>query len=778
MKKCFLIVKSNFRKTKGQNIAIFSLLLLASIMLNLWLMLAFDYKANFNRQHELLNAEDVTFVVSEKRSEVEKTIKNTLDNDKRTKEYSLNDSLLVVGMLPYNDGEVNSKLIFLDKETALSKEVGKIEMIEDSSYTSGIYLPMIYKTGSVKIGETITISLFGKEFKYTVCGFFNSIMAGSHNCGLIELVLSQDAYLELQESSYVMPSTICSIRINDKKDCENYEAMLNSHINAKFPSAIIASNSYNLVVSSRYISQMICASIISAMVFLVLIIVLVVISSNIVNYIKENMKKIGILKAIGYTSNNLRLSLIIQFLSISVLVTIIGIIGSYVIFPFVNQMMIEQTGIPYHMHFLFLPTILTILLINGIIILTVFASTSRIKTIEPIIALREGLKTHNFKKNYIPLEKAKTPLNLSLALKTTITNVKQNITICITMLVLSLIVVFTGMMYKNMIEDYTPFINLIAGEMADSCISIKQEEETKFIEEMNKDDRVDKIYLYHSEYIHHEEKTELMANICDDFSKVNNKDVCYEGRFPKYDNEIAIAKKYAKIQNLKIGDEITINAKGKNAKYIITGYTQITNNLGKDCLLTKKGFEKLGEIENPSYYINLKDGVNIKNFNDEIEKKYAVNLCIDIDEVITGSIKVYISLMKVIVCAIIIISLAIITFVTYLLVRTLISNKKKEYGILKSLGFTTKQLIVQTALSFMPVVIISTIIGTILGCIIMNPFVSLFMSNIGIVKCTFQVPLVMISFASIILIIITFGITCLLSIRIRKISCKELLVGE
>ena len=59
------------------------------------------------------------------------------------------------------------------------------------------------------------------------------------------------------------------------------------------------------------------------------------------------------------------------------------------------------------------------------------------------------------------------------------------------------------------------------------------------------DSRVEKVYLNHSLYISHIGGAELMATLCEDFSKVNNQSTVFEGRFPKYDNEIALAGKYA-----------------------------------------------------------------------------------------------------------------------------------------------------------------------------------------------------------------------------------------
>ena len=129
-----------------------------------------------------------------------------------------------------------------------------------------------------------------------------------------------------------------------------------------------------------------------------------------------------------------------------------------------------------------------------------------------------------------------------------------------------------------------------------------------------------------------------------------------------------------------------------------------------------------------------------------------------------------------IVFAVLVLSVVVITFVLYLLVRTIVSNKKRDYGILKALGFTTGQLILQTALSFMPAVILSTVIGVIVNSFIINPLAALFLKDIGIVKCTFTVGYNVM--AGVGMILAAFGITCLLSVKIKKITPRALLAGE
>lgn len=780
MRKSFLIARSNIRKTKGQAAAILILMLLAACMLNFWLMLSMDYKANFERYHDELNAEHVTLSVDGSTDELHRFLSQTLGSDNRTADYRLDSCMHMTCTFPYNGGEVNDWCVFLEKQTALTRSIGKIEIVEEGNFTSGIYLPMLYKTDGIEIGKSLEISIGGHKETYNVCGFFNSVMMGSHNCALVEIILTGDKYAELQNSGYAQQATLCSVRLTDKAESLKYEASLKSAISENYPNINMVSNCYGFVSVSRYISQMVCSGIMAAMAFFILLIVLVVIVSNIINYIQVNMKNLGALKSVGYTSGQLIQALLLQFLGLTFMAAVVGIGLSYLLFPAVNAMMIAQTGIPYAMHFLPVPSALTLAVLGGAVALSVLFASRRIKRIEPSVALRSGIQTHNFKHNHIPLEKTKASLNLALTLKTTFLSAKHNITVCVTMFVLSLVVVFSGLMIENVIADMTPFLNLVVGQTADSRISIQGNAERDFIAKIQDDSRVENAYLYTSLNISHTGGAELMAGICEDFGKVNNQHVVFEGRFPKYDNEIAIAAKYADENGLKIGDEIDMSVNGKQEKYLICGFTQISDYLGKDCLLTRAGYERLGTLTNPSYHINLTSETDIDAFNLEMEEIFgdSVNSTMNFLAAIEGVADVYVTLMRVIVIAILVLSVGVIVFVLYLLVRTMVNNKLCDYGIMKALGFTTKQLILQTALSFMPATIVSAAAGLTLSSIIINPLTALFLNGIGIVKCTFAIPVGFIVIGGIGLVLCAFVTVCLLSLKIRKISPRALLTGE
>ncbi|MDE7161680.1 MAG: hypothetical protein K2N65_02850, partial [Anaeroplasmataceae bacterium] len=284
MRKLFLIACSNMRKAKGQTIAIIVLILIAALMLNLWLMLSMDYKANFDRYHDKLNAEHVTFAVDDVDGTVYEFLSQTLGNDSKVKEYRLDSCMFMIGTFHYNGGMMNTDFVFMDKQTAVSRTIGKSEIIEDSDLQSGIYLPMLYKSNDYTVGKTIEISIGSHPVTYTICGFFNSVMLGSHNCTLTQILLTADKYAELEELNYAPKTTLCSVRLNDKSANLNFEATLKSTVSEYFPNTRMIGSCYDSVAQARYISQMICSAIMGAMAFIVLLIALVVIISNIINY--------------------------------------------------------------------------------------------------------------------------------------------------------------------------------------------------------------------------------------------------------------------------------------------------------------------------------------------------------------------------------------------------------------------------------------------------------------------------------------------------------------
>lgn len=781
MGKYMMLAANNIRKRKKQTIVIFILIIAAACMMNLWLMLSGDYKANFDRQHDRLHAEHVTLMFNSDDDQIREFTKNALKQNQQIDEYRLDDVLFTYGDFKYNGGSVSMNILFMKEETAFQRNIGQSEVIEKASAEKGVYLPILYGNDeNLKLGNDFHMTVSDQELSFPIIGYTNNIMNGSNNCLLMILPVDETLYQELSENPLMTKSTFVSVRSIDKQYAEALEASLNDSLTAEYPQLTVFGNYYQMVSSSRYISQMVCAAVLSAMAFIVLLIVMFVIVANIITDIQENMTALGILKAIGYQSKQIIFVYLLQLTFIAVSAGLIGASLTYCLFPIVNDMMVSQTGIPYYIHFLPIPFIITIVFITSVILAAVYVSVHKIKRLDPILSLRQGIHIHNFRKNYFPFTKTKLSLLSALSLKTAATQTKQNIIVCITTFMLTLVIAFSVVMSANIIFDQQPFIDMVVGESADACIGIDAIKEKELNTFLAQDSRVEKSYLFYTTTLRHESGLSLMVTVSDDFNDLNNQSVCVEGRLPHYENETAVAIKYAQEHQIDIGDEITYSMNGKQADFIVSGYTQLSNNLGKDCFLTRQGYERMGKLTQSNYYLNVKDDVNIEAFLEDVRDTFHehVKATVDIQAVIEATGDVYIALMTLIVLMVALLSILIVVLVLYLLVRTLLNQKQYDYGIMKALGFTTRQLVIQTAMSFMPVVIISTIIGSVVNSCLINPLASLFLSNIGIVKCMFAIPYDLITLFAVVLVVLTFIVICIMSLRIKHITPKALLSGE
>ena len=534
----------------------------------------------------------------------------------------------------------------------------------------------------------------------------------------------------------------------------------------------------NTTIESRTFLSMIFFASFLMTVIIIIGIVMLMIFNNISNYIKENMKNLGALKAMGYTTKDLKKSLLLQFGILTIIGLGLGIICGYLFMPIITNMLIAQSGIPYNLKFNIASTLITIIAISLFVLFIVMISIRKIKKIEPIIALRDGVENHNFKKNHIQLDKSKLSINASLSLKNMFKNIKQNIISFITIIFLSFLMVSAVTMYQNFSRE--PKLSLLTFEIADGIVEVDNDIKEEFVNDLNNDKDI-KNFKYLTGYMMHDKDfSPFVVYILEDANKINNKDNCYKGRYPKHDNEIAISGKYAKENGYNIGDEIEYQVGNKKYSYLITGFIQTTNNSGREAILSYDGAKQLINIDelNPVYYFD--SNVKASEIIDKYNAKYGdkIMATIDFQELIKSQISTFVGIANLMVIVISIISGCIIVLVLYLLMKSMIYDRRYEYGILKALGYKTKDLIIQNVLAFMPIIIIATLIGTIISYFITNPYIGFNMRSFGIMKCTMVIPMDLSIISALFIIGISVISTIIMSLKIRKIEPYSLLIGE
>ena len=340
--------------------------------------------------------------------------------------------------------------------------------------------------------------------------------------------------------------------------------------------------------------------------------------------------------------------------------------------------------------------------------------------------------------------------------------------------------VISLLMFENF--NRTPKLDMLSFEICGGVVTADYEAKEEVLEYLEDRDDISNVRNIMNTYLYVGKEDKLWAYIMDQPSKLKNQNVIYDGRFPEYDNEIAVSGKFAKEYGYAIGDEIKLEYGDEKYTYLITGLLQTTNNDGKEALLSIKAAEHLIEFTYApaAYNFDCDDKEVVQKVLDDCSEEFGDHIVgtVNFWEVIEGSMTTFKSiaaLMMYLVCAI---SAAVILLVLFLLIKSFLYSKRRDFGISKAIGYTSGNLILQTAVSFMPAIILSVIVFTIGSYFAANPYMNLMMSSFGIVKADFKIPITGVVIIGLGIIAVSFLFAIFEARRIKKIEAYKILVAE
>ena len=634
--KSLLLAKSNLRKNRGLSIAISLLIIISTMFICVSSLLILDYQKNSYKVAESLNTSQIDlFSRSDKKDIDEEYIRSILPDS--VTEYEYIEDIKVQIPIEFSGGEVTPIVSVINKDH-LNRNLSKIEILEEdkSIKENYIYVPYhIHTGGGLNIGDTYKLKFPSRTYKFKIKGYINTIYAGSNNMNRYEMLVSDEDYDMILNDNPNLKAFDTYINFKDGIKSKKESNKLISKI---FTEKGVETESYDLdltLESRTFISSIFFVSFLLTSVIIILVVILMI-SNNISNYIRENIKTLGALKAIGYTSKNIKRSLIIQFSLLTVIGLVIGVLSGYLFMPIITDMLVAQSGIPYKLSFNLISTIIPIISMPILVFIIVLLSVRKINKLDPIIALRDGIETHSFKKNHIPLSKSKLPLNMSISLKNMYKNGKQNIVTFITVLFLCFLMVIAMAMYQNFSRK--PKLDLLTFEIVDGIIMVDKDIRPEFVKDLKKDKDIESFKYLNMYQTLDKDYAKFETYIMNNPKLLNNKDNCYEGRYPKHDNEIAISGKYAKENNYKIGDKKEFRVGENKYSFLITGFIQSTNNDSKEILILKSGMDHLVDTDelNPMYYFDSK--IKASKVIDKYKDKYGdkVLTTMDFEELIEG----------------------------------------------------------------------------------------------------------------------------------------------
>ena len=185
-----------------------------------------------------------------------------------------------------------------------------------------------------------------------------------------------------------------------------------------------------------------------------------------------------------------------------------------------------------------------------------------------------------------------------------------------------------------------------------------------------------------------------------------------EGRWPENEKEIMLATAAADTLGAKMNDTVTIKNSGKEESFRVCGLCQTMNNMGMMAYITTSGYERVAPpVSEYSIWITLKKGRTFAEFKKEFEDVYPDVEVTDYREAAKGTLGMIGTGMKLVAVFIAALTIMIVAFVESLIVRAQITREWRNLGVSKALGFSSRELIMQTMLTNLPAILIGVVIG-------------------------------------------------------------------
>ena len=154
---------------------------------------------------------------------------------------------------------------------------------------------------------------------------------------------------------------------------------------------------------------------------------------------------------------------------------------------------------------------------------------------------------------------------------------------------------------------------------------------------------------------------------------------------------------------------------------------------------------------------------------------YQIEQIIDIGQQINVQASTYSNTVAAISQVITVISLGIISIILSMVVRDIVAKRRRDFGVLKSAGYTTKQLAKQITIGFLPCAALGVLSGCVTGVYSVNPAISAIFYSSGVYNANVHIYPPLAALIGFFVLVFTLAVTYFSAMRIKRITVYELL---
>ncbi len=584
-----------------------------------------------------------------------------------------------------------------------------------------------FEENGSKIGDKIYFKMSdGSKMEFTIKGISKDACFGADMMGSHRFIISDNDMNKLLNDSNYMYSRLYSLDLNNVEEYENSYA--NQNITVLFGDS-------KATYKITYIMDMITAGIFIMASVLLVIISIVILRFAIVFTVNEEYKEIGIMKAIGIKDSGIRKLYVTKYMLIATLGSLLGFGASI---PFSSMLMkpaMRNMVIKTDTSNIILQLVIS-LLVAFVVVVFAYISTGKIKKFTPMDAIRSGSNGERFKKKgVIKLGGTKKNVTGFMAVNDVFCELRKYLILFFATVVGVWMVVmpintintlrsekigdwFAVITTDIVITNEGKFNDLISKGEKQGFIDLLEEMQAE-IETMGYQVKDGSMELgWAGIKIQKGDKTtksigmQGLGTDTDDY-------VYEEGTAPKYENEVAITHIVAKNIDAKVGDTVTITIKGEEKPFIVTAIYQSMNNMGE-------GIRFTDEVSMDYTSMSLCFGAQynfVEDYSDEEKEEIIKYLQEKMPESDVKSFKAFIDSMiggisdRLVPIKIIMLVIVIIVniLIVMLMQKMFLLRERGEMAMLKSIGFSNKDIIKWQTKRITIVLFLGILVGTITG---------------------------------------------------------------
>ncbi|MGG0705440.1 ABC transporter permease [Bacillus paramobilis] len=602
-----------------------------------------------------------------------------------------------------------------------------------------IGVPIYYmQKYNLRIGDKIWVVKNNNELALTISAFVRDVQMNPSLVSSKRFVISDEDFERIKgnfgESEYLI-----EFQLTDANKINEFENLYqSSNLPQKGPSI-----TYSLFKTLNSLTDGIIAAVLIIISALLMLIAILCIRFTIMTSMEEDYWEIGVMKAIGITSKEIQKLYVTKY----VVIAASGCICGYILSLFVTKIFTSNislymgTANTSVLHFI-VPLIVTTLLFLAVILFCriILRNFRRITAIDALRS-RDNLGKGKVKSSCSLSQTKIINVNIFIGIQDVVKRFKLYRVLSI-VLIIAVFMVVVPVNFLYTIQS-PKFVNYMGTGKSDIRIDIQQSE------------NIEKRFKDVISYIRNDEEVEKYATFVTSTFKIVNADGTHEnlnvevGDFTKFPldyiqgmaskNEDEIALSYMNANELKknVGDEIVLFVEGKEKALTISGIYQDVTNGGKTA---KASFSY--NSENILWYVvnvDMKPTVNLQEKVKEYKHNFSFAKITDTDDYLTQTLGETIKQLRLVTQVAILIAILISVLITAMFFKMLLAKDSSQILIMKSIGFSNKDIRIQYITRSIVIVLIGIVIGTLLAATFGEMLVSWLGSFMGAAHIKFAV---------------------------------------